>query len=55
MGVYQQNQDPIGGYMYILILSLVPRLVRGRGEKSLVHTVCACSVFPGFLGIWKLL
>ena len=34
--------------------SLVPRLVRGRGEKSLVHTVCACSVFPGFLGIWKL-
>ena len=34
--------------------SLVPRLVRGRGKKSLVHTVCACSVFPGFLGIWKL-
>ena len=32
---------------------LVPRLVRGRGEKNLVHTVCACSVFPGFLGIWK--
>ena len=34
--------------------SLVPRLVRRRGEKSLVHTVCACSVFPGFLGIRKL-
>ena len=34
--------------------SLVPRLVRGRGEKSLVHTVCACSVPPGFLGIRKL-
>ena len=23
------------------------------GEKSLIHTVCACSVFPGDLGIWK--
>ena len=22
-------------------------------KKSLVHTVCACSVPPGFLGIWK--
>ena len=33
--------------------SLIPRLVCGRGEKTLVHTVCACSVFPGFLGIWK--
>ena len=22
-------------------------------RKSLVHTVCACSVHPGFLGIWK--
>ena len=31
--------------------SLVPRLVRGRGEKSLVHAVCACSVFPGFLNL----
>ena len=37
-----------------LVPSLVPRLVRGRGEKSLVHTVCACSVPPGFLGIRKL-
>ena len=25
----------------------------GRRKKSLVHTVCACSVLPGFLGIWK--
>ena len=24
------------------------------GVKSLVHTVCACSVTPGFLGLWKL-
>ena len=22
--------------------------------KSLVHTVCTCSVTPGFLGLWKL-
>ena len=28
--------------------SLVPRLVRGRGEKSLIHTICAYSVFPEF-------
>ena len=35
------------------LLSLVPRLVCGLEEKSLVHTVCACSIFPGFLGIWK--
>ena len=27
--------------------------MRGRRKKSLVHTVCACSVFPEFLGIWK--
>ena len=24
------------------------------GVKSLVRTVCACSVTPGFLGLWKL-
>ena len=24
------------------------------GVKSLVHTVCACSVTPGFMGLWKL-
>ena len=31
----------------------VPRfqaLMRGRRKKGLVHTVCACSVPPGFLG-----
>ena len=27
--------------------------MRGRRKKSLVHTVCACLVPPGFLGIWK--
>ena len=27
--------------------------MRGWTKKSLVHTVCACSVPPGFLGIWK--
>ena len=29
-------------------------LVRGRRKKSLVHTVCACSVPPGFLGILEI-
>ena len=28
--------------------SLVPRLMRGWREKSLVHTVCACSDFQEF-------
>ena len=33
--------------------SLVPRLLcMGREKKSLVHTVCTCSVPPGFLGIY---
>ena len=33
------------------LLALLPG--SRQEEKSLVHTVCACSVFPGFLGIWK--
>ena len=28
-------------------------LVRGWSKESLVHTVCACSVSPQFLGIWE--
>ena len=31
-------------------LASFPTLVRGWRKKSLVHTVCACSVPPGFLG-----
>ena len=57
-----ERQSPLLLLLYIIIAvygylrtSLVPMqaLVRGRRKKSLVHTVCACSVPPGFLGIWK--
>ena len=66
VATYADEEGPMGNIMvYIPVCgshlselslypaSLVPRHVRGRGEKSLVHTVCAYSVFPGFLGIWK--
>ena len=62
--LYQQKEHPVGttrdwmeqlnhNQLYIQCISLVPRLLCMGEEKSLVHTVCACSVFSGFLGIWK--
>ena len=36
-----------------MALASFPGSCMGR-VKSLVHSVCACSVTPGFLGLWKL-
>ena len=45
-GDVELNPGPLDGMNDIVLTSLVPRPFERKRKKGLVHTVCACSIFP---------